>query len=67
MNQKEIRIEGMRCVNCQNRVTEALNEIEGLSAKVSYKRKNAQLKMERQVSDEEIKKAVEHAGYKVVA
>ncbi len=31
------------------------------------KRKNAQLKMERQVSDEEIKKAVEHAGYKVVA
>ncbi len=23
---KEIRIEGMRCVNCQNRVTEALNE-----------------------------------------
>ncbi|CCX58026.1 heavy-metal-associated domain-containing protein [Blautia hydrogenotrophica] len=67
VNQKEIRIEGMRCVNCQNRVTEALNEIEGLSAKVSYKRKNAQLKMERQVSDEEIKKAVEHAGYKVVA
>ena len=48
-------------------MTEALNEIEGLSAKVSYKRKNAQLKMERQVSDEEIKKAVEHAGYKVVA
>ena len=35
--------------------------------KVSYKRKHAHLKMERQVSDEEIKKAVEHAGYKVVA
>ena len=67
VDRKEIHIEGMHCINCQNRVMEALNGIEGLSASVNYKKNSAKLEMERQISDSEIREAVEHAGYKVVA
>lgn len=65
IQKKTFYIEGMSCKNCSNRVTEALNDIEGLSAKVSHKKGTAVISFEKLVEDEEIFSAVEKAGYSV--
>ena len=36
-----LRIEGMHCQNCKKRVTEAVNEMEGLSCRVSLEKNEA--------------------------
>ena len=38
-----------------------LNQLDGVSAKVNLKRKTAVVSMEKEVEDEEIKKAIENA------
>ena len=38
---KTIHIEGMRCANCRIRVQNKLNQIDGVSAKVSLEKKTA--------------------------
>ena len=66
---KKAKIEGMKCINCQNNVQNHLNEIEGLSARVSYKKGSAILKMTRDVDNQEIIDKVNSAGngdYKVI-
>ncbi len=60
-----VSIEGMTCKNCKNRVEGRLNELGGVSARVSLKNKNAIVSMETEVSDEEIKQVIERAGYAV--
>jgi copper chaperone CopZ len=56
----------MHCENCKNRVERAINRIDGAAAKVDLKRKTAVVSLDRDVSDEEIRKAVEELDYKVV-
>lgn len=64
---KKISIEGMSCGHCVNHVTEALNEVEGItSVKVSLADKNAVIETNKEVSDETIKAAIDDAGYEVV-
>lgn len=63
---KTMKIEGMMCAHCEAAVDKALSAIDGVSAKVSHKKGTAKLKLERDVPDEELKKAVEDAGYKVL-
>lgn len=62
---KTICISGMSCENCQNRVMEALNRIEGASAVVSHKKGTAVVEMDRPIEDSLLKSAVEDAGYMV--
>ncbi len=62
---KTIKIDGMTCKNCSAHVQNSLNKIEGLSAKVDLKKANAVLSMSRKIDDDEIKRAVEGAGYKI--
>jgi copper ion binding protein len=63
---KTINVEGMMCEHCVAHVKKALEGIEGVSkADVSLANKNAILTLEKEVSDETIKKAVEDAGYNV--
>lgn len=62
----EIKIEGMSCGHCTNRVETMLNKLEGVSAKVSLADKTAYLELSGEVSDEILKKTVEDAGYEVV-
>lgn len=64
---KTVKISGMRCRNCADSVTAALNEIEGVSAKVNLYKKNAEVFFDRAIDDDDLKKAVEHAGYKVIS
>ena len=65
--QRTIRISGMHCRNCANSVTNALNAIDGVSAKVSLKDNTAEVSFERTVDDADLKQAVEKAGFEVVS
>ena len=62
-----IRISGMHCRNCANSVTNALNAIDGVSAKVSLKDNMAEVSFDRTVDDADLKQAVEKAGFEVVS
>jgi Cu2+-exporting ATPase len=56
----------MMCEHCVAHVKKALEGIEGVSkADVSLAKNNAILTLEKEVSDEAIKAAVEEAGYHV--
>ena len=64
--QKTVIIDGMTCEHCKGWVEKSINEIEGAAAKVNLKKKEAVVSMATEVSDEQIRAAVEKAGYKVV-
>ncbi len=63
--EKTAAVEGMVCKNCAAHVQNALNALEGVSAKVNLKKAEVQICAVRDVSDEEIRKAVSDAGYGV--
>lgn len=65
--QRTIRISGMHCRNCANSVTNALNAIDGVSAKVSLKDNTAEVSFDRTVDDADLKQAVEKAGFEVIS
>lgn len=63
---KLVTIEGMCCDHCAARVEKALSAVSGVvSADVKLKKNLAVIRSRDEVSDEEIKKVVEEAGYKV--
>ena len=62
---KTIKIEGMRCENCNRRVQNALNEIQGINAKVNGDKSQAVVKLGREISDEELTRAITGLGYSV--
>lgn len=62
---KTIAIEGMMCEHCVKHVTDALNKLDGVDAEVSLDDKNACVELKTDISDEELKQAVEDAGYQV--
>ena len=53
--------------HCVNRVAEALNSIDGVSAKVNLHKKNATVSFDRPVEEETLCRAVEKAGYRVLS
>ena len=59
------KISGMHCDHCVRAVTEAINKIDGASAKVNLKKKEAVVSCEKVVEDAAIREAVEKAGYTV--
>ena len=64
--QKTAVIEGMTCQHCVNRVMEALNSIDGASARVNLRKGTAVISMEQPMEDEVFRSAIERAGYKVI-
>lgn len=63
---KEMKIEGMMCGHCSGRVKAALEALTGVeSAEVSHESGNAVVTMSAEISDDELKKAVEDQGYSV--
>lgn len=65
IGEKKLTVEGMHCENCQARVENALNRLEGVACRVHLKKKTAVVSYSREVSDEELKDAVEKLGYQV--
>lgn len=64
---KVFKIDGMHCENCTNRVKRAINRIDGVSAKLSLRKKEAVVEYEREVDDLEITGAIEALDYKVLS
>ena len=65
---KKISIEGMSCNHCVNHVKEALKELDGVTnVEVSLKDKCAEVELAKDVKNEDIKLAVEDAGYEVTS
>lgn len=66
MATKTINIEGMMCGHCEKTVKNALLDIEGVaSAEVSHEKGTAVVELNGDVSDDQLKKAVEDKDYKV--
>ena len=64
---KTVGIEGMRCENCHRRVQNALNSIDGVNAKVYGEKKQAVVKLGREIEDSEIEKVITGLGYTVTS
>lgn len=62
---KTIATDGMHCGNCSSRVQNALNGLGQVNAKVDLNKKQAVVKLGREISDEELKQCIERAGYTV--
>ena len=69
MNQtsRTLEIEGMMCAHCVAHVKKALEAIDGVTADVDLAAGTAVVHMASPVSDEQLQKAVEDAGYTVTA
>lgn len=67
LGEKVLTIEGMHCQNCEIRVENALNRLDGVVCKVNLKKKTATVSYSAQVSDETLKATVEDMGYQVTA
>ena len=65
---KMMKIEGMMCGHCEARVKKCLEGIDGVTeASVSHEDGTAVVKLEKEVSDEMLRKTVEDQDYKVLA
>ena len=60
-----MQIIGMHCPNCATRVSNALNELDGVAARVNLHSGTATVSYDRPVTDDELKRAVWGAGYQV--
>ena len=64
---KKILIEGMSCGHCVSHVKEALSDLNGVnSVDVNLDSKTAIIEASTDVKDEDIKFAIDDAGYEVV-
>lgn len=62
---KKIFINGMHCQHCRASVESALNKIEHAVSQVNLKNNVATVKYDAPVSDDELRNAVEAAGFSV--
>lgn len=58
-------VEGMHCENCQNRVENALNRLDGVVCKVNLRKKTATVSYSTDVSAAVLKETIEKLGYRV--
>ena len=64
--EKTLKIEGMMCGHCEMHVKKALEAIDGVkNAEVSHETGTAVVTLEKDVSDDVLKKAVSDQGYQV--
>ena len=61
----ELKVEGMHCQHCVNRVIEAVQDIPGCSAAVNLKKGLVSISMEQHVESETFISRIEKAGYTV--
>ena len=66
MKEIKLKIEGMHCAGCSNRLEKILNNVDGVeSAKVSLEEKSADIKYnEEQLELNTILQEIEDAGFK---
>ena len=65
--EKELKVNGMMCVNCQKHVHDALATMAGVSAvDVNLEKGTAKVTADRDIPQDEFKKVIEDAGYELV-
>lgn len=62
---KTIFISGMHCAHCVQSMTDGLNRIDGVSAKVDLNKNCAEISLDREVGDDLLIAAVEKEGFSV--
>lgn len=65
LGQKVLTVEGMHCENCQARVENAIDRLDGVVCKVNLKHKTAVVSYSRPVDSQELRKIIENLGYQV--
>ena len=65
LGEKTLIIEGMHCENCQIRVENGLNRIDGVACRVNLRKKTATVAYSAEVPDHLLKETVEKLGYQV--
>lgn len=64
MNKIELNIEGMHCTGCSQRLQKILNNLDGISnAEVIFDSGIAKIEYDEKIKIEDIKEAVEDAGF----
>ena len=67
MKKLKITISGMHCASCASNIEKSLKKVPGVKgATVSLMMNKSFVEAEDPVSDEELKKAVARAGYKLI-
>lgn len=64
---KKLKIYGMVCGNCANRVQNSLNSMEDVWAEVNLSEGSALVRMKKEISDDQLKKCVADSGYTVLS
>lgn len=64
---KIVKIKGMTCAHCQQRVQTALDKLPDLKAEVNHKKGQALITVEGAWNEEAVKEAITSAGYEVVS
>lgn len=64
---KIMHIEGMHCGHCKANVEKSLNAISGVSAVVDLEKKLAEVTLNKEITDDTLKEAVENLGFEVVS
>lgn len=59
----ELKIGGMTCASCANRVERKLNKLDGVTATVNYATEKAQVAYTGEITPEQLVATVEQAGY----
>ena len=67
IGKKTVKISGMHCEHCVKAVTEVINKIDGAAAKVNLSENEAVVSYDRELDDEQLRKIVKDAGYRVVS
>ena len=62
---KTIIISGMHCAHCVQSVTDSLNRIDGVSARVDLNKSCAEIFLDREVGEDILISAVEKEGFSV--
>ena len=64
---KIIKIDGMGCQHCVNRITEALSAIDGVEVlEVSLEDKSATVDVEESITDEILMEAIDEEGFEPI-
>ena len=67
MKELKLKIDGMMCTGCENRVQNALKEVNGVEdVKADYTTGYVTIKAKEDVSENDIKEKIEDIGYDVV-
>ena len=62
---KKVKVGGMHCEHCKNRVEEAVNDIKGIAGRVDLKKGELAVSYAEDVADEIIMAKIERTGYTV--